>query len=588
MPANDKDTVYIDIDDEITGIIDKLRTSKGKVVALVLPKRATVFQSIVNMKLLKRAADSEKKTAVLITSESGLLPLAGMAGLHVAKTLNSKPEIPLTPSAMDDAVESIGEDGQEVETPLDTKQSVGTLADKKAPTKPPADGVETLMLDADDLPPEAEGAPKKPGPKSFEPSATASAAAKKSKNKKLKVPNFERFRKLIIIGVIAIILLIILFILANASLAKATIKIKTNATNVDANFNMTLSTKATSLDTNTNTVPAKLVQEQKTYTASEVTTGQQNQGSKATGSVTMVAQYCNGNTPGPTGPPDIPAGTGLSANGLTYITQADTSFSSNANFNHGCFNFPATQATQIQAQSGGSSYNGADSFTVAGYSNVNVTVSQPISGGTDDIVQTVNQNDINNAKNKIDINNSSEEQALKNQLDQDNYYPISATYQSGTPNVTTSANVGDVANTVTVTETVTYTMFGAPKNNLNTLIDNDVNSQINPNKQSILSNGLSNAVFSLNSSNSTSAQVAVSSVAIAGPQLNIASIKKEAEGQKTAELESQLQNNPDVTGATVSLSPFWVTTVPKNTSRITVIVAKPTTTAKASSNANSP
>ncbi len=30
MAATDKDTIYIDIDDEITGIIDKLKSSNGK------------------------------------------------------------------------------------------------------------------------------------------------------------------------------------------------------------------------------------------------------------------------------------------------------------------------------------------------------------------------------------------------------------------------------------------------------------------------------------------------------------------------------------------------------------------------------
>src|SRR5579875_3708442 len=103
--SSDKDTIYVDIDDEITGIIDKVKASKSKLVALVLPKRASVFQSIVNMKLLKRAADSGKKNIVLITSEAGLLPLAGAAGIHVAKTLNSKPEIPLGPSSIIDGDE---------------------------------------------------------------------------------------------------------------------------------------------------------------------------------------------------------------------------------------------------------------------------------------------------------------------------------------------------------------------------------------------------------------------------------------------------------------------------------------------------
>src|ERR1035437_6548830 len=115
MSSKDKDTIYIDIDDEITGIIDKLSASDGKVVALVLPKRAAVFQSIVNMKLLKRAADSSKKNLVLITSEAGLLPLAGVAGVHVAKTLSSKPEIPVGPLPLDDTEETVQEDGEEVD-----------------------------------------------------------------------------------------------------------------------------------------------------------------------------------------------------------------------------------------------------------------------------------------------------------------------------------------------------------------------------------------------------------------------------------------------------------------------------------------
>jgi len=57
-----KDTVYIDIDDDITAIIDKVEAAKNKVVALVLPKRSSVLQSIVNMRLLKRGADNSSKT----------------------------------------------------------------------------------------------------------------------------------------------------------------------------------------------------------------------------------------------------------------------------------------------------------------------------------------------------------------------------------------------------------------------------------------------------------------------------------------------------------------------------------------------
>jgi hypothetical protein len=96
-PKPSKDTIYVDVDDEITSIIDKVENAEHKVVALVLPKRATSLQSIVNMKLLKRSADGADKNVVLITSEHALLPLAGAAGLHVAKNLQSRPEVPDAP-----------------------------------------------------------------------------------------------------------------------------------------------------------------------------------------------------------------------------------------------------------------------------------------------------------------------------------------------------------------------------------------------------------------------------------------------------------------------------------------------------------
>lgn len=576
MAGTDKDTIYIDIDDEITGIIDKLKGTKGNLVALVLPKRATVFQSIVNMKLLKRAAEAEKKNIVLITSEAALLPLAGIAGVHVAKSLTSKPEIPLAPSAFDDSVDSINEEGNAIETPPDPKKSVGELA--TAPVVG-ADGVETLKLADDELPADKDDAAKKAAPKTFEP-------PKKKKNKKLKVPNFERFRLILILGVVVLILLIAGFIFANASLAKATIDIKTNANNVDANVTLNLSTTADSASSSNGTIPAKLVSQVKTLTAQEVTTGQKNEGATAQGSMTVSGGSCSA-----TAPATIPTGTGFSSNGLTYLTQDTITFEPVLTSHGGQCTFQGMNSNggtsiPITAQSPGASSNTSGTpFTDPGNSSVAGTGSA--TGGSDNIVQTVNQNDINNAKAKISSTNSYA-QTLANQLQQEGYYPIKATYSSGTPVVTQSANVGAVANSVTVTEVITYTMFGAYQTDIDNLIGVNVDGQINTSKQSITDYGLDNATFTVNSQTSTSAQIALSTVAIAGPSLNISSIQQQVKGQKSGEIQTQLQTNPNVTGVTVKLSPFWVTTVPKNTSRITVNIAKPTTTVNASSNGNNP
>ncbi|MEK7059744.1 MAG: hypothetical protein AAB971_03240 [Patescibacteria group bacterium] len=561
--AADKDTIYIDIDDEITGVIDKLTASKGKVVALVLPKRAAVFQSIVNMKLLKRAADSSKKSLVLITSEAGLLPLAGVAGVHVAKTLTSKPEIPSAPKAFDDSEETVAEELADGEPEVDPDKSVGELAG--AP--PSDDDVETLVLDDDDLPPEEDGAPK---PKTFDP---PNSKNKGKKSKKLAVPDFDRFRLLLIGGGILLVFLIFGLVFANTALPKAKITIQTDATKVNTNVNLNLSTTATTLKATDNTVPAKLASVPKTYTQTVPTTGQKNNGNKASGSVTVT--NCTDSDY------SLPAGTGLSSGGNTYISQSTVSIpASNFKSNGQCKNDGKAPVSVI-AQNGGTAFNlpSGASFTIAGSSFLSGS-GGTISGGTDSIVQSVNQNDINSAKAKIVANDAELKKALGDLLKKDKLYAIDATYTAGTPTVTTSAKVGDVANSVTVTEVVTYTMFGVKQDDLKTLVENDIKTQIDTDKQSILDNGLAKAVFNVDSISATGGQLTMSTSATAGPDLDVNTIREQAAGKKAGAIKAQLSSNPDVKSVDVKLSPFWVSNVPKKTSRITVDIAKPTSTAK--------
>ena len=205
-----KDVIYIDIDDEITAIIDKVRSSHERIVALVLPKRATVFQSIVNMKLLKRSAEEAKKHLVLITNEAGLLPLAGTVGLYVAKSLQSKPEVPMVPGMMRDF-----EDEEEIDGPiaaasagagaaaakeeaLDKSRSVGDYARSAAtgPLTPAINDEDTIELDNS-----AEN-------EMLTPAEAAQKAKDKKGGKKFSIPNFDKFRLWIILGAAALVVLI--------------------------------------------------------------------------------------------------------------------------------------------------------------------------------------------------------------------------------------------------------------------------------------------------------------------------------------------------------------------------------------------
>ncbi|HYH36323.1 MAG TPA: hypothetical protein VD706_02370 [Candidatus Saccharimonadales bacterium] len=555
--ANDKDTIYIDIDDEITGIIDKVQGSPGKVVALVLPKRAAVFQSIVNMKLLKRAADSSGKNVALITTEAGLLPLAGVAGIHVAKTLNSKPEIPLAPKLNEDVEESVDEDGEL--TAAAGGKAIGDLADK-----PPADGgVETLTLDDDTLPADSPAGP--PTPKSFDPPAKGKGA--KGKNKKFKIPDFDRFRLLLVGGILLLIALIVFMVLAIKVLPKATITVDTDSQSIDSNLSLNLSTAAKKLDAESGTIPAKAVQQQKVYSQQVATTGQKNNGNKASGSVVLT--NCSGSDV------TIPSGTGLSSGGNTYISQQTVTVPDSSYSKQGSCHNNGKATVTIIAQNPGSAYNGATNFTVAGQSDMTGSPASSISGGTDNIVHSVNQNDINNAKAKINTNDPNVKKSLQDQLEKDGYYVIRATYSPGTPATSQSANVGAVADNVTVTETVTYTLFGVRKDDLRKLVEDDVSGQIDTNKQKVQDDGIDDATFNVENQSATGAQVTMATKAIAGPDIDIESIRKEAIGQKPGKIKDDLEGNPGIKEVDVDLSPFWVSSVPNKPDKVHVVIAKP-------------
>jgi hypothetical protein len=74
-------TLYIDIDEEITSIIDRMRKSEAREVIIVAPKNAMLLQSIVNLKLLKKEADRRKKQLLIITQDKIGKKLIEKAGI---------------------------------------------------------------------------------------------------------------------------------------------------------------------------------------------------------------------------------------------------------------------------------------------------------------------------------------------------------------------------------------------------------------------------------------------------------------------------------------------------------------------------
>jgi len=81
-------TFYIDIDEEITSIVERLRRSTAKEVVIVVPKRALLIQSIINLKLLKKEADELNKKIIIVTQDKFGKLMIEKTGISVEQKLD--------------------------------------------------------------------------------------------------------------------------------------------------------------------------------------------------------------------------------------------------------------------------------------------------------------------------------------------------------------------------------------------------------------------------------------------------------------------------------------------------------------------
>ena len=209
-----KEVIYIDSEDDITDVISKVKSAKEKIVALVPPKGIGVLSSPVNLRLLQRTSDQSEKKVVLISNDSTLRTMAASAKIPIAKTLQSKPEIPEI-----DALEVDGDDiidGEKLPISAFTK-------------KPKEDDSLLDNIDIDDN-------------KAFSKKVPKNAKKKGAKNK---IPDFNKFRKkLFIIGGAAIILIgFLVWAIWFAPAATIIINAKTSTVNVKDVINLTTDSK---------------------------------------------------------------------------------------------------------------------------------------------------------------------------------------------------------------------------------------------------------------------------------------------------------------------------------------------------------
>jgi hypothetical protein len=528
-----KDVIYIDIDDDITAVIEKVKNSSEKIVALVPPKGSAVLQSVVNLKLVKRAATTAKKQTVLISNNQALQALAGGLGLYVAKNLQSKPFIPGADQA------DLPEDTVEV------SDGVGDLEDDSGKTVDLHEGADTdeseVELSENEL-----ASLDEPTNDDSKPAA----GPKKAKNKK--IPNFNDFRKKLLIGggifLLALIIIVVLF-----GKTKAAVVIRAETTPADVALEASFNANSSQSDVANRALKAQIQETKKTVSQSFAATGQKDLGTKASGTMSFSIRCADVDDD----PPTIPAGTGVSANNLTFITQTATSLT----YTPSPCRF--TGSTRVVAQNNGDQYNlSSRGYSVSGFSDVSANGNQ-MSGGTSRVVKVVSQADVDKAREQL---NQQDTNDIRKELKEgfaDETTILEDTFTTTFGNVVSEPAVDQEANEARLTAEVTYSILGVSNEDIGAVLDKAITDQMtNKEQQRVYKNGLAEAKFEKLSGDARTATYRISTLGYYGPQFNEDELKNQITAKKIGEVRSYLQDLPGVKGVDISLSPFWARSTP--------------------------
>jgi|AntRauTorckE6833_2_1112554.scaffolds.fasta_scaffold00271_9 hypothetical protein len=545
MSVPQKSTIYIDINDEITTVIAKVQEAKHRIVALVLPKRASAFQSVVNMKLLKKASDTAKKKTVLITSEESVLSLAGLAGLHVATTPQSKPFVPEEPSKIAPAVTDAGS-AASADSAVDPKTPVGELALAAADKE----GDTIDLGDLPDLKIEDESAKKTP----------------KKPKRKLRIPNFNKFRLALILGGLGLILLVVGWYIAVFVMPRADIVLETSTQNLSQTIEFDARTSQTERDTENLVIPVTEKELRKQSEETVPATGEKNVGEKATGTMTLTNCINDGEEK------TVPSGTAFSSGNFTFLTTEAVTLEPAVFSGPNCRSneFGQSENAAVEAQEPGSNYNLSERNYQSSMNGI-LASGSGMSGGTDEIVNIVSSRDITTARQAIeqDVSTGAQEE-LAELHDIDGLIALDDTFDSGDPDVSASPEEGQEADEVTVTSSTRFVMSGVSREDLQQLVEASISEEINLDRQAIIDHGLNEASVRVIEDIDGGVRVRLRTIVAVGPDIDVEEVKQSIAGMKRSEAQTELLSREGIRDVQIDYSPFWVFSTPDNPEKIHV------------------
>ncbi len=563
-----KDTFYIEPEDDITDIINHIKASKQKIIALVPPKKLNVLRSSINLKLIARTAKIHDKAIVVVTTDPTLMKMAALSSLPFAKNLNSRPTLPSEFNEADleypakakkvspsDEIEinekaapasSVSRVHTTNETAASRTNSTTTLAKNS-----------TINLDSEEVAKNSEDEEADSQPK--------------------KILTLDSLKNRIIIGVVAAVLLIGSFIWAFilAPAAKISVKIKTIAENFSENVSFVADAKqAVSKDGKFFLETASL---EKNSEVEFEATGEKNVGDKATGELRLIATFDMSTTTATASRPDVatvPQGSAFAYRNLNFLTNQEVKISwdgsiSNCDAGRHSGKCQVAKTVKATAIEGGAKYNieAVSSGWQSSVAGVEGYANSAFKGGTDKIQKIVTASDITKAKEKLTEADGVKEELFEKVPSDD--IKIEDSYKKVTADPTSSPAVDQPTENgkAKLTAKTTYSVNYVDKAAVEEYVKSVVSTRLGGD-QKIYETG--NIFIEKFQNNNNSVTAKIKATLKTGPEVTEQSVLEKSLGKKVGEVTTLIKSINGVSDVEVNTSFPWVRQIPNDANKVSI------------------
>ena len=563
-----KDTFYIEPEDDITDIINHIKASKQKIIALVPPKKLNVLRSSINLKLIARTAKMHDKAIVVVTTDPTLMKMAALSSLPFAKNLSSRPTLP---SEFNEA---------DLEYPAKAKKVSPSdeieINEKAAPTSS-VSRVRTINEDATNRANATSNLTKNSTMSLDSEDVAKNSEDEEADNQPKKILTLDSLKNRIIIGVVAAVLLIGSFVWAFilAPAAKISVKIKTIAENFSENVSFVTDAKqAVSKDGKFFLETASL---EKNSEVEFEATGEKNVGDKATGELRLIATFDMSTTTATASRPDVatvPQGSAFAYRNLNFLTNQEVKISwdgSISNCDAGRHNGKCQVAKTVKATAieGGVKYNieAVSSGWQSSVAGVEGYANSAFKGGTDKIQKIVTASDITKAKEKLTEADGAKEELFEKVPSDD--IKIEDSYKKVTADPTSSPAVdqptenGKAKLTAKTTYSVNYVDKAAVEEYVKAVVSTRLGGD-----QKIYETG--NIFIEKFQNNNNSVTAKIKATLKTGPEVTEQSVLEKSLGKKVGEVTTLIKSINGVSDVEVNTSFPWVRQIPNDANKVSI------------------